>query len=112
MKQALTLFEQARDKTVPKLGPYHPLTLKTLSRLGHMYRAYGRTPEAIALLELVRERELMVLGGHHPLTLTTLWDLALAYRKAGELNKALLLFSSQWLALRGSIMPFLCTRDS
>ena len=92
MKQALTLLEQARDKTVPKLGPYHPLTLKTLNRLGHMYRAYGRTPEAIALLELVRERELMVLGGQHPLTLTTLWDLALAYRKAGELNKALLLY--------------------
>ena len=51
---------------MPKLGPYHPLTLQTLSRLGHMYRAYGRTPEAIALLELVRERELMVLGGRPP----------------------------------------------
>ena len=62
MKQALTLLEQVRDKTVPKLGPYHPLTLETLNRLGHMYRAYGRMPEAIALLELVRERELWFSG--------------------------------------------------
>ena len=92
MKQALTLFEQARDKTVPKLGPYHPLTLKILNNLGHMYWAYRRTPEAIALLEQVRERELLVLGGNHPATLTTLWDLGEAYRSAGELNKALLLF--------------------
>ena len=77
---------------MPKLGPYHPLTLKTLNGLGHMYWVYRRTPEAIALLEQVRERRLMVLGGRHPSTITTLWDLACAYRKAGERSKALLLY--------------------
>ncbi len=88
MREALALYQQARDKIVPKLGDYHPLTLAILRNLGHMLRVYRRNAEAIPLLEQVRERELMVLGGHNPNTVGTLYELAMAYQAAGAADKA------------------------
>jgi tetratricopeptide (TPR) repeat protein len=92
MPEALALFERARDRTVPKLGDNHPLTLAILRNLGHMLHVYGRTSEAVPLLEQVRERELMVHGGQHPNTIVATFELAAAYGSADDLKKSLAMY--------------------
>ena len=88
----MNFISRTQEKTVPKLGFSHPLSLKILRHLAYMYRAYRKTPEAIALYEQVREKQLLVLGGHHPDTIMTLDGLALAYEDDGQPDKALYLF--------------------
>lgn len=92
MRQALALFERARDAIIPKLGDLHPQTLAILHNLVYSYRAFKRTAEAIALGEALRERRIMVQGSLHPATLDTLYVLALAYEDDDQLEKALPLF--------------------
>jgi tetratricopeptide (TPR) repeat protein len=92
MRQALALFEEARDRIVPRLGPEHPASLDILDNLARMYRAFRRTSESITLAEKVRDARMMTRGAYHPETIHTLDNLANSYRAAGEPEKAMAVF--------------------
>ena len=76
MRQALTLFEKARDELAPRFESDHPTTLNILDSLAGIYRAFGRTAEAIALAEHVRETRMMTLAPTIPTRYTRCltWD--------------------------------------
>ena len=92
MKEALALFEEARDAIVPKArcrSPEHPHILDNLAR---MYRAFGRTAEAIDLAEQVRDARVMILGSYHPRPSSRWITWPWRTRPTGKPEKALPLF--------------------
>jgi CHAT domain-containing protein len=91
-RQALTLYEQARDLTKRLLGEDHPEYATCLNNLAGLYRAMGDYGKALPLYEQARDLRKKLLGEDHPDYARSLNDLARLYRDLGEYRRALPLF--------------------
>jgi serine/threonine protein kinase len=89
--EACSLYKETLDKSIHKLGAYHPQTLETMNGLALAYHTGGKA-DSIPLFEKVLAGRQATLGPDHPQTWTTMDNLALAYQAAGRINDALPLY--------------------
>jgi CHAT domain-containing protein len=88
-RQALPLFEQARDLYKRRLGADHPAYATSLSNLAGLYRDLGAYRQALPLYEQARDLTKRRLGADHPRYAASLNNLAALYRDLGDYRQAL-----------------------
>jgi ankyrin repeat protein len=71
-----------------QMGAEHPLMLKTLVDLGHIFARQGKLDEAENMFVQALEAKEKVLGPRHALTIETMNDLGRLYRSQGNMEKA------------------------
>jgi serine/threonine protein kinase len=91
-EKAIRLLSKARTTLTTQLGPDHPETLESMSKLAEGYWAAHKLELALPLLEETLQRRKVKLGPDRPETLTSMNDLALYYKDAGRLDLALPLY--------------------
>ncbi|HZY83443.1 MAG TPA: serine/threonine-protein kinase [Gemmataceae bacterium] len=95
--KAVPLLSQALEARQALLGPDHPDTLESLSKLGRASQAAGQWKRAVELHQEALEKSQAVLGPDNPATLKCMSALAGVYRSTGRLAEAQAL-SAQALA--------------
>ena len=88
------MHESTRKLFESKLGPDHPVTLKSCNNLADAYREAGRITEAIDLQKSTLKLRESKLGPGHLDTLHSRNNLALAYEAAGRSAEAIPLHES------------------
>jgi CHAT domain-containing protein len=88
-RQALPLFEQARDLYKRRLGADHPYYATSLNNLALLYQAMGEYRQALPLFEQARDLRQRLLGQDHPLYARSLNSLGELYRAMGDYRRAL-----------------------
>jgi serine/threonine protein kinase/tetratricopeptide (TPR) repeat protein len=91
--------DAARSLYTRHLGPDHPDTLRSVSRLAACYTMLGRLEEALQLLEETLARQKVRPGPHHAQTLWTMNALGRCYFRLGRQSDAMKL-CEETLALR------------
>jgi tetratricopeptide (TPR) repeat protein len=97
--KAAALYEKARATRAARLGPDHPETLASLSRVAASSHDAGRRDEALRLREEALARAKATLGPDDPGIIWSMAGLAISYADAGRRDEALRL-REQVLALR------------
>jgi serine/threonine protein kinase/tetratricopeptide (TPR) repeat protein len=87
-KEAISLFDKARNTRANILGPEHQDTLKSMNELGDAYRVDGKLDLALPLLEETLKLRKARLGADHPDTLESMNDLGMAFGHAGKLDQS------------------------
>jgi serine/threonine protein kinase/tetratricopeptide (TPR) repeat protein len=93
-EKAIAVHEKGRALREAALGPDHPDTLASRSRLAGAYISAGRNAEAIALLEANLKLQEAKLGADHDATGYTRNNLAHAYVATGRTTDAVMLFET------------------
>ncbi|MGC8642706.1 MAG: tetratricopeptide repeat protein, partial [Isosphaeraceae bacterium] len=93
-RESLSALERASAIRREALGPDHPGTLVSLSRLAAALEDAGRIDQAIPLYESVLARQKKRLGADHHDTLETTNDLAVAYWESGQASRAIPLYQT------------------
>ncbi len=88
-RDAIPLFEKARDDFRAVHGPEHRLTLGAMQVLANAYEAAERKDDALHLREVVVEIRSRVVGAEDAATLSAMGNLAASYSDAGRRQKAL-----------------------
>jgi tetratricopeptide (TPR) repeat protein len=88
-KEAIAVLSQARAAFTAALGPGHPDTLESTSKLAWAYWADGKDRLALPLYEEVHRLRTATLGPDHADTLASMNAVALAYQRTGKLDQAL-----------------------
>jgi CHAT domain-containing protein len=91
-RQALPLYEQARDLRQRLLGEDHPDYAHSLNNLAVLYRDMGDYRRALPLLEQARDLRQRRLGEDHPHYALSLYNLATLYLDMGDYRRALPLY--------------------
>ena len=86
---AETILRDALDTQTARLGPDHPDTLSTVTRLASALRAQGELDEALPLFERAYERRIETVGPLHTDTLSSQQNVAGIYREVGRTDEAL-----------------------
>jgi serine/threonine protein kinase len=86
---AIRQLESALALRKQVLGPNHPDTLISMSRLAVTYQAASRLTDALTLFEDTLKRRQATLGPDDVSTLQSMSDLAWAYQEGGRLAEAL-----------------------
>jgi len=89
LDDAETILRDALPIQAAELGPDHPDTLSTVTRLASALRAQGELDEALPLFERVYERRIETVGPLHTDTLSSQQNVAGIYREVGRTDEAL-----------------------
>jgi serine/threonine protein kinase/tetratricopeptide (TPR) repeat protein len=102
---AIRQHERSRQARRDLLGPDHPDTLDTMSKLAVAYRDAGRLADALPLFEETLRLTKDKLGHDHPGTLTSMNNLAMGYRDTGRLAEAVPLHEESLRVTRSKLGP-------
>jgi eukaryotic-like serine/threonine-protein kinase len=103
-RMAETQFARARALRSKHVGPDHPETLQSMTRLALSYEALGRDADALKLHEETLATQKRVLPANHPDILSSVNNLALSYSARGRHAEALKLHE-ETLATRKRLLP-------
>jgi tetratricopeptide (TPR) repeat protein len=103
--EARKQLERALDLRRRVLGAKHPLTLKTMNRLGRILYLQGNYPQAAALHSQTLEIQRTVLGPEHLDTISSMNNLANDLVEQGKYEQAEVLFKQALETLRRVLGP-------